>query len=416
MENELRKEKEKFEALFDHASMGIVLTNEKGEIEIVNECLLSQFGYEKNEELVGKAIEVLIPRRYDQIHHKHRENYSKNPGHRSMGVGRELFGLKKDGSEFPVEVSLSNYNATEGMYVIAFVIDITLRKQIENSIIVQKEQLEASNKQIEDLNNELEEKVGLRTSQLQEAMQLIEVSRDELTKALDKEKELGDLKSRFVSMASHEFRTPLSTILSSASLLAKYKETDEQEKRDKHINRIKASVINLTGILNEFLSIGKIEDGKIEVRYNRFNVKDFITHLCTEMQVQVKQGQKISYTHTGDEWIALDESLLRNITFNLLSNAIKFSHSDGSITVETLNESGRFCLSISDNGIGISTEDQVHLFERFFRASNVTNIQGTGLGLHIVAKYVELLNGTISWKSELEKGTNFTINFTANQQ
>jgi signal transduction histidine kinase len=298
------------------------------------------------------------------------------------------------------------------MFVIAFVIDITLRKQIETAVMVQKEQLEASNKQIEVLNNELEEKVGLRTSQLQEAMQLIEQSRDELTKALDKEKELGDLKSRFVSMASHEFRTPLSTILSSASLLAKYKEADEQEKRDKHINRIKASVINLTGILNEFLSIGKIEDGKIEVRYSRFNVKDFITHLCAEMQVQVKQGQKIAYNHTGEEWIELDESLLRNISFNLLSNAIKFSHADGLISMSTINEGGQFTLSISDSGIGISTEDQVHLFERFFRASNVTNIQGTGLGLHIVAKYVELLNGTITWKSELEKGTNFTINFT----
>lgn len=416
MENEIQKEKERFEALFEHASMGIVVTNEKGEIEMVNRYLLGQFGYLKPEELLGKTIEVLVPRRYDHVHHKHRDKYSQHPGPRSMGVGRDLYGLKQDGSEFPVEVSLSNYNTNEGMYVIAFVIDITLRKEVETAVLIQKEQLEASYRQIEKLNNELEEKVDLRTSQLQEAMQLIEGSRDELTKALDKEKELGDLKSRFVSMASHEFRTPLSTILSSASLLAKYTESEEQEKRDKHINRIKASVINLTGILNEFLSIGKIEDGKIEVRYSHFNVKEYMTHICNEMQVQVKQGQKISYTHTGDEWIELDESLLRNIIFNLLSNAIKFSHADGLIVVETFNQDELFRISISDSGIGISAEDQVHLFERFFRASNVTNIQGTGLGLHIVAKYMELLNGTINWSSELEKGTNFTLNFKMPKQ
>jgi PAS domain S-box-containing protein len=411
MESELKKEQEKFQALFEHASMGIVVTNSVGEIVIVNKYLLGQFGYKEVTDLVGKKIEVLIPSRYDHQHHKHRENYSKHPGPRSMGVGRDLYVLKQDGSEFPVEVSLSNYNTSEGMFVIAFVIDITLRKEIENAVLIQKKELEASHKQIEELNNELEEKVSERTSQLQEAMQLIEGSRDELTKALDKEKELGDLKSRFVSMASHEFRTPLSTILSSASLLAKYTESEEQEKRDKHINRIKASVINLTGILNEFLSIGKIEDGKIEVHYSHFNVKEFITHLCTEMQVQVKQGQKISYMHTGVEEIILDESLLRNILFNLLSNAIKFSHADGLITLSTDNSKNFFRITIKDNGIGISEEDQVHLFERFFRASNVTNIQGTGLGLHIVAKYVELLNGTITWKSELEKGTTFVLTF-----
>ena len=214
-------------------------------------------------------------------------------------------------------------------------------------------------------------------------------------------------------MASHEFRTPLSTILSSASLLAKYIESFEQEKRDKHINRIKSSVNNLTDILNEFLSIGKIEDGKIEVKYTRFNVKDFITHLCVEMKVQAKPGQKIVYTHTGEQWLQLDEGLLRNILFNLLSNAIKFSHDTGLIVVKTKNSNKHFSISISDTGIGIAADDQAHLFERFFRAGNVTNIQGTGLGLHIVAKYVELLHGTITFKSELEKGTNFTIIFNA---
>lgn len=407
----LIKEKERFEALFEYASMGIIVANEKGIIEMANSYLLLQFGYQNKDELVGQQVETLIPSRYEHVHHKHRENYLKKPERRIMGVGRDLFAIKKDGTEFPVEVSLSNYAAREGMFVIAFVIDITKRKEIENSIILQKEQLAENNLKIEELNDELEEKVELRTRQLQDAIQLVETSRDELTKALSKEKELGDLKSRFVSMASHEFRTPLSTILSSASLLAKYTETVEQEKRDKHIDRIKSSVNNLTDILNEFLSIGKIEDGKIVARYRRFNVKDFIADICAEIRGIAKKNQQITYTHSGKQVIELDDSLLRNIIFNLLSNAIKFTGEDGIIEIISAVEEDIFTITIKDNGIGISTEDQQHLFERFFRASNVTNIQGTGLGLHIVAKYAELMNGTISFESELEKSTSFTISF-----
>ncbi len=410
----LVREKEKFEALFEHASLGILVANEKGIIELVNNFLLSQFGYSEKSELVGTQVETLIPQRYNDVHHKHRENYNKHPEPRSMGVGRDLYAVKKDGSEFPVEVSLSNYNTTDGSFIIAFVIDITKRKQTENAVLEQQKQLEASNERIEELNVGLEKKVALRTGQLEEAMHQIEAARDELEKALNKEKELGDLKSRFVSMASHEFRTPLSTILSSASLLAKYTEANEQEKRDKHINRIKASVNNLTGILNEFLSIGKIEDGKIVARFDRFNVYELINTICSEIEHIATPEQQFLFEHTGDEWVELDESLLRNVIYNLLSNAIKFTNARAEIHIISERNAGNFKLTVSDNGIGISQEDQVHLFERFFRASNVTNIQGTGLGLHIVARYVELMGGAIDFKSELEKGTSFTVTFPQN--
>ncbi|RYZ20067.1 MAG: PAS domain-containing sensor histidine kinase, partial [Chitinophagaceae bacterium] len=393
LQNELKKEKDRFEALFEYASIGIVLTDATGKIKMVNNCLLGQFGYLHNTELVDKPIETLIPRRYEHNHLAHRERYNQHPERRSMGVGRDLFALKKDGSEFPVEVSLSNYSTTDGAFIIAFVIDITKRKEIENAVLLQKEQLQQTNAHIEQLNNELEAKVATRTEELQLALRQIEASRDELSKALSKEKDLGDLKSRFVSMASHEFRTPLSTILSSASLLAKYTKDDEQDKRDKHIQRIKNSVNNLTGILNEFLSIGKIEDGKIEVRFSTFNVVPFVTGLCNEMAAHVRPGQSISYQHSGEEYIELDENLLRNIIFNLLSNAIKFSNEGESINLSTTTAPGAFTLQVSDHGIGISAEDQQHLFGRFFRAANAVNIQGTGLGLHIVARYAELMNG-----------------------
>ena len=239
----------------------------------------------------------------------------------------------------------------------------------------------------------------------------MEKSKDELTTALSKEKEVGDLKGRFVTMASHEFRTPLSTILSSASLLSKYSLTEEQEKRDKHIHRIKSSVTNLTSILNEFLSIGKIEDGRVIPNTILFNLKVFIKALRNEMNGILKAKQKLVYTHTGNENVNLDPSLLKNVLINLLSNAIKFSAENTDIHIKSEVTNTRIKICVKDVGIGMSDEDKKHLFERFYRGNNAMNIQGTGLGLHIVGKYIELMDGKISIASELQKGTQITITF-----
>ncbi|MBP6022043.1 MAG: PAS domain S-box protein [Ferruginibacter sp.] len=393
--------------------MGILVINDKSEIMLANNFLLSQFGYADNTELVGKGVDTLIPSRYHHKHDQHLSNYNKKPERRPMGIGKDLFGIKKDGTEFPVEISLSHYGADEGNFAIAFVIDITKRKEIENAVIQQKEQLADINLKIEELNNDLELKVELRTKQLQETLKQLQQSKEELTKALSKEKELSDLKSRFVSMASHEFRTPLSTILSSASLVAKYTETEQQENRDKHIQRIKTSVNNLTDLLNEFLSIGKIEDGKIVSHFQEFNIKELLTGICNEMQSLAKTGQQIVLTNKGSETVSLDPSLLRNAVLNLLSNAIKFSPEGGIISITCAVTKTEINIVVKDSGIGISKDDQQHLFERFFRGTNATNIQGTGLGLHIVSKYIELMDGQISFKSELEKGTEFIITFKA---
>lgn len=407
----LQQEKEKFEALFQYASMGILVAGKAGEILMANNFLLAQFGYSSQEELIGKKIEQLIPSRYHGHHTKYRDKYNKHPEPRPMGVGKDLFAAKKDGTEFAVEISLSNYVMDGESYTIAFVSDISKRKEYENAVILQKEQLAETNKKIEELNDELEGKVELRTKQLKDTLAQLEVSKDELTKALSKEKELSDLKSRFVSMASHEFRTPLSTILSSASLVSKYTETEEQEKRDKHIHRIKSSVNNLTSLLNEFLSIGKIEDGKILANNISFNIKELIAALCTELEGIAKKDQQIIYKHSGEDVVVLDPTLLRNVITNLLSNAIKFSSENGIIEVTSEVTAGEIVLTVQDNGLGISKEDQEHLFERFFRGANVTNIQGTGLGLHIVGRYIEIMDGRIEFFSELEKGTRFIITF-----
>ena len=400
-----------FEALFQNASLGILVINKEGKIALVNNFLLTLFHYSDVSELIGKEVEILIPARFHKHHIGDRQRYTKKPERRPMGIGRDLFGKKKEGDEFPVEISLSGYKTGEDVYVIAFVSDITRRKEIEEAVYRQQKELAEINTKIESLNYELESKVHLRTEQLQETMKELENSRDELTKALSKEKELSDLKGRFVSMASHEFRTPLSTILSSASLISKYSLTEEQEKRDKHIQRIKSTVTNLTNILNEFLSIGKIEDGKIIANNTSFDLKDLITALLNEMNGLLKAGQKISYQHTGKTEVVLDPSLLKNVFINLLSNAIKFSPENATIYFRSKVTANKIEISVKDEGIGMSEEDKKHLFERFFRGTNVTNIQGTGLGLHIVGKYIELMDGNIRVKSELEKGTEVIITF-----
>ncbi|MEO8720452.1 MAG: PAS domain-containing sensor histidine kinase [Ginsengibacter sp.] len=411
MDNLLLNEQEKFKAIFQNASLGILVINQSGNITLANDFLIKQFGYSNAEKLIGQKMEMLIPKRYHQEHVSDRDKYVKQPTTRPMGMGRDLFGITKDGTEIPLEISLSSYSSNDEIFSIAFISDISERIKGQNKLREQRIELATMNKKMEVLNEELEKKVEARTSKLQETMQKLEAPKDELSKALSKEKDLGELKSGFVSMASHEFRTPLSTILSSASLLAKYKTTEEQPKRDKHILRIKSSVLNLNNILNEFLSLGKIEDGKIATHKTDFNIKEFILQQINEMTEISKPGQHVEYTHSGKTDVVLDEILFKNILINLLSNAIKFSEENQRIIITTFLENESLKFIIQDEGMGISRKDQEHLFEIFYRATNAINIPGTGLGLHIVAKYVEMMGGKIQIKSELNKGTEIILIF-----
>ncbi len=231
----------------------------------------------------------------------------------------------------------------------------------------------------------------------------------ELKKALAREIELNEMKSRFVSIASHEFRTPLSTVLSSTYLLQKYTQTDEQPNREKHINRIVSSVTLLTDMLDELLSVGKIEEGMVSPKYSRFNIREHIEKDIDEIKGILEKGQLIVYNHVGPDDVRLDPSMLAHIVINLLSNAIKFSPEDTSISIDSKISGLILELTVRDHGIGISKEDQAHLFERFFRSENAVDIQGTGLGLYIVQKYTELMNGKVKCKSEPGKGTQFLI-------
>jgi signal transduction histidine kinase len=229
---------------------------------------------------------------------------------------------------------------------------------------------------------------------------------------LEKEKQLGDLKSRFVTMASHEFRTPLSTILSSVSLIDKYTSVEDLEKREKHVKRIKSAVGNMKDILEDFLSLGKMEEGKIQLNPELLTpaeLRDELEAVIQEMQRLTKPSQQITHTFTVTEDCNVDRKMLRHIMTNLISNAIKFSPEGSSVDVSCENRKNELIFTIQDTGIGISEADQKHLFERFFRAENASNIQGTGLGLHIISRYLDLVNGHIELASKLNKGSTFIV-------
>lgn len=233
---------------------------------------------------------------------------------------------------------------------------------------------------------------------------------DEIRKSLERERELSDLKSKFVSMASHEFRTPLGTILSSVSLIAKYNEEKDLDKKMKHVHRIKANVEYLTQVLNDFLSLGKFDEGKVVNQPENFDLVSFCEGLVEDMQAIAKTDQKIEFIYKLDSpEIYADRKLLKPALANLLSNAIKYSDEGKSILLEITSNETLIMLKVQDSGIGIPPEDQVHLFELFYRAQNTTNIQGTGLGLHIAKRYITAMDGTIDFESTYGKGTSFCL-------
>lgn len=375
------------------------------------------FGYD-NDEMIGLEIENLLPQRFRSHHAGYREGYMKNPEPRSMGKGRELFASTKTGCEFPVEISISNFKMNDTTFIMCFIADITERKKHQDELKLAHDKLRHSSEAIYKMNVQLELKVNERTNELAAAIKKVEDSRKEVLKALEREKELNELKSRFVTTASHEFRTPLGTILSSASLISRYNAQEDEEKRIKHIERIRSSVSNLTEILNDFLSLDKLEEGIIRNNPVEFEMESFISSTTDELKSILKTGQTIEYKNIGNTktTVVLDSQIMKNVLINLVSNAIKYSPESSPVTVSSEINNEKCLILVKDNGIGIPENDQHHIFERFFRANNAANIQGTGLGLNIVKKYVDLLGGKISFVSQHNKGTTFTVELPVNKK
>ena len=388
------------------------------------------FGY-KLAEMPVLRIEDLLPAKSRTVHKGYRLSFFEKPKTRKMGEGRDLIGLKKDGKEFPVEVSLSFTKMGKQSFAIAFIVDISTRKSIEEKVIEEKElaqgyleALRESETKLLDYASELERSVEERTKELEKVVTKLNKSKEQLEKevherrkaeedakiSLQKERELNELKSRFVSMASHEFRTPLSTILSSAALISRYQEEGQQINRTKHIDRIKNNVNGLNSILNDFLSLDKLETGNVRNHPEQVDLIKTIEEIVEELTLMTKKDQKLEFkTALKDARLTADPQLIRNILLNLTSNAIKYSESGSRVNITLHENKNSFHVEIKDQGIGIPQEDQQHLFDRFFRARNAVNIQGTGLGLNLVKKYLDLVGGEISYSSAVGKGSIFKV-------
>jgi two-component system sensor kinase FixL len=247
---------------------------------------------------------------------------------------------------------------------------------------------------------------------LKDIIQILEQENEEVNFALIKQKEISQLKASFVTMASHEFRTPLSSIQLSASLIEKYFDRLDKQKIMEHLAKIKSSVGTLTTIIDDFLSVEKIDAGKIKPFFKDFDLKTLCEDAIESLKAHAAPGQEIVYTHQGETTIVkLDRNLLQHCLLNLISNALKYSGETAKIEVETQIDSDNWSIKVKDNGIGIPEEDQVYLFEPFFRAHNTSNVKGTGLGLSIVKRYTELMGGGLTFKSKQNSGSIFTLTF-----
>lgn len=487
--------------LFETAAEGLLVTDKQGVIRVVNPRVNELFGYDEGE-LVGQPVDILIPQSKRDDHTTKRENYHQRPTRRSMGMGMDLEGVRKDESTFPVEISLNHFTENGDIYVMALISDITERKRVEAKLVELNEELEA---RVDDRTRQLKEsqllysmiarsypngtinvfdkdftyvfaegkemyRLGITSENLvgtnyfdRVAPDIADSIKDEFAKAfqgeevnfeiyhgdnwylmsavglptgngdigqivvveqnitaqkqaekdvreaLSKEKELNELKSRFVSMASHEFRTPLSTVLSSATLIDRHNAQSGNERITKHVTKIKSSVQHLTGILNDFLSLDKLEQGTINPQITKFNLRGLCSDLVSDMKDLAHGNREIDFNYEGHDEVHQDQNIIKNILLNLMSNALKYSPTDKPVGLKVQASDTAFKLEVSDKGIGIPESEQRHLFERFFRAKNAGNIEGTGLGLHIVKKYLDMLGGNVKFESNPEIGTTFYI-------
>ncbi|MGA9650035.1 PAS domain-containing sensor histidine kinase [Pedobacter sp.] len=384
-------------AIIENAIDGIITIDDKGIIEHVNPAALKLFGFEIKE-LVGKNVSALMPQPDKERHDGYIKNYDNTGQKRIIGIGREVIGQRKDGSTFPFRLGVSEVKFSDRKIYTGFIHDLSKHKEDEA--------------RIKSYTEELEDKIRDRTRDLVKLVAELESAKEHVNALFIKEKELNQLKTRFVSMASHEFRTPLSSIQLSATLIDKYTPKQDIENIEKHTGKIKNAVGNLTTILNDFLSLEKLEAGKVEVHPTWFSIINFAEEIVEEMQLISKQDQHIIYEHKGiSAQVFLDINLLKNSVINLISNAIKYSGENTMIQFNSILKDDELLIEIKDNGIGIPETDLHNLFEPFFRAHNTGSIPGTGLGLNIVKRYVSLMNGNVACESAQNIGTTITLKF-----
>jgi PAS domain S-box-containing protein len=398
-----------FNILFEAIPGGIFIVDQETNIVAVNAVAEKMFGYEKGE-LIHQPKDILLPKRYLSTH-KNQLNYFTNQLNSGKNTrGLYLFGLTKNNTEFPLEISINSFTIYEKEYLMVLVIDMTIRRETE--------------KKIDSIKVVLEEKVKKGTAELKNTInQLKEVNRNykkelnrrigieiKLKEALKKEKELYELKSKFLSLVSHEFKTPLSGILTSAILLEKYQLTEDQKKRDKHLNTITSKVQYLNNVLNDFISLERLDSSNENYKFKNFNLSKVINEVVYNANMLLKSGQRINIPpNTSDYVLYQDEKILEIILSVVIYNAIKYSPENSEIDLEISKNTKNIIFTIKDQGMGIPKNDQKFVYNRYFRGENVLNIQGTGIGLNIVKEHLKNLGGTINFISTENKGSVFFV-------
>ncbi|KYG72260.1 hypothetical protein MB14_09475 [Roseivirga ehrenbergii] len=367
-ERELRESENKLRTIISSALDGIITIDQKGLITEWNPQAEVIFGW-KVEEVIGKPLtHNIIPSKHHSAHDAGMKNYFKTKEGPVLNQRIEITAMRKSGEEFPIELAILPIVRNGIHSFTAFVRDITIQKEVQN----------------------------------------------EMEKALNKERELNELKSRFVSMTSHEFRTPLTTIKQNTDLIAFKLENqfpEHFEGYNKYLDRIESEIGRVTFLMNDILMLGKIEAGRVELNKKPTDLHELVKKAITELTENRKDGRSIDFSVIGVvQPVNIDVNLFDHIVANLISNAFKYSEGkeDPKVTL-SYEKTHEVKITFKDYGIGIPKKDQKGLFASFYRATNVKNIQGTGLGLSIVKEFVEMHGGTISVNSEQDMGSEFVV-------
>lgn len=368
-EETIASSEERLKILFESTPNAIILVDSAGTIQMVNRQTENYFGYNRSE-LIGQKIELLVPDAKKNIHTKTRNNYTANPIPRIMGAGRDLFGLKKDGTKIPIEVGLNPIQMDTGKFILTSIIDITERKK----------------------------------------------ANDELEKAKLEAERANLAKSEFLSRMSHELRTPMNSILGFAQLLEMGKPAPNQKKR---VQQIIKSGKHLLELINEVLDISKIEAGSMSISPEPIQLGGIISEIMDIVQPLAEQrniSMNFPKTPVCNLFVKADKQKLKQVLLNLISNAIKYNRENGSVKVECIQQSTKdrrkktIRISVIDTGKGIAEENIQKLFIPFQRiGEELSEIEGTGLGLAVAKQLTEIMGGTIGVKSKFGEGTTFWI-------
>ena len=404
-----KPEKIVFDTLFEAISEAVIVVDEFQKIKVINSSAEKIFGYHQSE-ILEKPLSILIPKEHKENYENHFNSFLNYEEKRQMGKGDDIYAIRKNKNVFPIEVGLNPFEIQGKKYIMVLVVDVTLQKR--------------KNLEILELNTKLENSVRERTRRLSDTVEKLEKMNKQLdeenkkrieaeTKAqitLKKERELNNLKTKFLSMVSHEFKTPLTGISVSTMLLGKYNLTKQQKKRDKYLAIINSKVHYLNSVLNNFLSIEKLDKKGIKYNITTFNLKKVMDEVVTSSNLLFKEGQEIVYISNFDNVsIHQDQKIIELTLSNLLSNAIKYSFEHTKIFIAVAKDEENTVIRIIDRGFGIPKKEQKNIFKRYFRAENVLLIEGTGIGLNIIKTHIENLGGTIIFKSEENKGTTFIV-------